>query len=263
MGRLWTICWISIQEALVYRFDIIVGIARSLIQIYVLKYLWHALYAGSDSYFGVSVAQTVTYASMSIVINSLFSNSLISEVNSRIRSGDIVFDLARPMYYGTLLFSRTLGNSIARLFTTSIPLFLFVLCIMGIEFPTATVVWTGFAISVSLSICLAFLFDFVFSLAGFWITEMSGIVFLKRNFTDIMSGAYLPIWIFPSFIADAMLLLPFRGIHYTPLAMLVGQIQPQEIPEHLGFQVLWIFIIIAVARMIFRAVVGKLAVQGG
>jgi len=200
---------------------------------------------------------------MSMVINPLFPNSLIPEVNARIRSGNVLFDIARPMHYSNLLFFQTVGKSLARFFTSSLPLFIFICLTMKTALPTSVLIWSAFLISLILSFFIAFLIDFIASLSGFWITEIGGIRFLKWSMTDVLSGAYIPLWIFPPAFKKVVLILPFRAIHYTPLSILVGKIDVHQIPSEFGFQLIWIAILFSLSSLFYASVVKKLAVQGG
>ena len=254
---------VSLQEKLTYRFDLIVGLIRTTILISVFRYLWIALYGGRVVYGGVTIDQTITYAAMSIIVSPLFPNSLILDVGSRIRSGNILFDITRPMYYGNLLLFQTMGQSVANLLTSSLPLFALACLFVEMALPTSPVVWVAFLLSLFLGFLTAFLVDFICSLSGFWITETWGVFFAKWSVIDVLGGKYLPFWIFPPVLRQMALALPFRGINYTPLSILVGEVNLHQIPVELGIQAAWIVLLACLGRLIYAAAVKKLAVQGG
>ncbi len=81
--------------------------------------------------------------------------------------------------------------------------------------------------------------------------------------TDILGGKYLPFWIFPPVVRQIALVLPFRGINYTPLSILVEEVSLEQIPVELAIQVVWIILLAALGRLIYARAVRKLAVQGG
>ena len=253
----------SLQEKLVYRFDLVVGLLKTFIFIVVFRYLWIALYGGRDTYAGVTVDQTITYVTMSMVITPLFPNRLILDVGNRIRTGNILFDITRPLYYGDLLLFQNMGQFVATFLTSSLPMFVLACLFIEMTLPASLVVWLAFLISLFLGFLTAFLVDFLFSLSGFWITETWGIFFAKWGVVDILGGKYLPLWIFPLVFKQIVLILPFRGINYTPLSILVGTVSPRRIPAELGFQILWIILLTCLGRLIYAAAVKKLAVQGG
>lgn len=253
----------SLQEKLVYRFDLIVGLLRTLILILVFRYLWVALYGDQIMYAGVSLDQTITYATMSMIISPLFPNVLIQQVSGRIRSGNVLFDITRPMYYGNLLLFPLIGQALAALVTSALPMLAIAPFFVHISLPTTPLVWLAFLLSLGLGFLIAFLIDYIAALTGFWITETWGIFFAKWNLIDVLGGKFLPLWIFPPVWKEIALVLPFRGINYTPLAILGGEIGIQQAPVELVFQLIWIVLLAGLGKLIFDAAVKKLSVQGG
>jgi ABC-2 type transport system permease protein len=258
-----TLIKVSLEEKLVYRFDLIIGLIRTATLILVFRYLWLALYAGQETYNGVTVGQTITYAAMSMIISPLFPNSLILEVGSRIRNGNILFDITRPMYFGNLLLYQMMGQFVATLLTSSLPMFALSFLFVGMAVPKSPMVWLAFLVSLFLGFLTAFLVDFIVSLSGFWLTETWGIYFAKWSLVDILGGKFLPFWIFPPLARQIVLTLPFRGITYTPLAILVGEVKLEWIPAELAIQAFWIILLAGLGRLIYTTAVRKLAVQGG
>jgi ABC-2 type transport system permease protein len=258
-----TVVKIYLQETLVYRFDLVIGLLRTFILVLVFRALWGALYGQQGAYLGVSIASITTYAVLSLVINPLFSNSLIMETNDRIRTGNIVFDISRPLAYGDLLLFQTIGKSLVRFGTASLPLFVVAAAVLRIQLPASPWVWLAFLVSFCLGFLIAFYVDFTVSLSAFWLTEISGIRFAKWSLTDLLAGVYIPLWLFPTPFKEIALALPFRGINYTPLSILVGNTPLAGAPAELAFQLLWVAALFGLSRLVFAAVVRKLAIQGG
>ena len=253
----------SLQEKLVYRFDLIMGLLRALIQIFVFYQLWTILFAGVNDYAGISLEQTQLYTVVSMSIMPLLDRSFLPIVNDRIRSGDIVFDLTRPLYYGTLLLYQGLGQLLATLVTATLPSILFSFVFFDIALPSSVFTWLAFTVSLLLGYFTAFLMDLIASLLGFWITEMWGMFYAKWNLLQILGGMYIPLWFFPSPFKEIVLLLPFRGVAFTPLSIFVGGVPPEELPLVLGLQVFWIVVLLWLSQFTYARVVKKLAVQGG
>ena len=252
-----------LQETLVYRFDLWVGLLRTFILVLVFRALWGALYGSQGSYLGVSIASITTYAVISLVINPLFSNALIMETNDRIRTGNILFDITRPLAYDNLLLYKTIGTSLVRFFTASLPLFVIAVLVLRVSLPASPWVWLAFAGSFCLSFLIAFYIDYTVSLSGFWLTEIAGIRFAKWSLTDLLAGVYIPLWLFPTPFKEIALVLPFRGINYTPLSILAGTTPLAGVPGELGFQLFWVGALYVLSRLVFARVIRKLAVQGG
>ncbi|NOH13441.1 MAG: hypothetical protein HND51_17525 [Chloroflexi bacterium] len=253
----------SLQEKLVYRFDLIMGLLRALIQIFVFHQLWAVLFTGVDDYAGFTLEQTQTYVVISMSIMPLLDRSFLPQVNERIRSGNIVFDLARPVYYGNLLLYQGLGQFAATLLTTSLPLLVFSFVFFSIAMPDSVFTWITFLASFCMAYYTAFLMDLIASLWGFWIASVWGLFYAKWNLLQILGGMYIPLWFFPSPFKEIVLLLPFRGVAFTPLSILVGGVAPEELPMALGLQIFWIIMLLWFSKFMYARVVKKLAVQGG
>lgn len=253
----------SLQEKLVYRFDLLIGLFRTFLLILVFRYLWQALYAGRADFNGVSLAQTLTYVTMSMIITPLYPNSLVLDVGARIRTGNVLFDITRPLHYGAILLFQMTGQAFSALVTSALPMLAFSLFLMDVELPQSLLVWLAFCISLALGFIIAFLVDFIFALAGFWLVETWGIFFAKWSITDVLSGKYIPIWVFPPLLQGFALVLPFRGMNYSPLAIFIGQVKLEQAPLEIAFQLFWIVALTLLARWGYAAAVRKLSVQGG
>jgi len=253
----------SVQEKLVYRFDLIITLLRNFILIFVFRYLWLALYAGRTEFAGVSLAQTLTYATMGVILTPLFPNTLVLDVGRRLRTGNILFDINRPLYFGDLLLYQMFGQFLAALATSTAPMFVLALFFGDMTLPASPLVWLAFAVSLLLGFLIAFWIDFIVSLAGFWLTETWGLFFAKWSIVDGLSGRYLPLWIFPPGWQTLVMALPFRGITYSALAIFIGQVKPEQIPVELGFQLFWLMALALLGRWGYARATKHLSVQGG
>ncbi len=79
----------------------------------------------------------------------------------------------------------------------------------------------------------------------------------------ILSGAYLPLWIFPDAVRRVIGYLPFRGIQYVPLSILVGWSGPQDYLRELAIQAAWVVILGLAAEGLYRLALRQLKIQGG
>ncbi|NCP88022.1 MAG: hypothetical protein CO094_09065 [Anaerolineae bacterium CG_4_9_14_3_um_filter_57_17] len=265
-GEIWAAAGLiraSVQEKLVYRFDLLVTLVRNLILITIFRFLWLSLYGGQAEFGGVSLNQTLTYATLGIILSPLFPNSLILDVGGRIRSGNILFDISRPLHFGSLLLYQMMGQFVAALATSAAPMFLIALALGELTLPTSGWVWLAFGVSLALGFFIAFWLDFIVALAGFWLTETWGLFYAKWSVVDALSGKYLPLWIFPPFLRGLALALPFRGILYSALAIFVGQVPLEKIPAELGFQLVWALMLTLMGRLGYVAAARHLSVQGG
>ena len=254
---------VSLLGKFAYPHDIWGSLLRMSLETILFWKLWTALYADRATYNGVTLGQALAYQAINVIVISLFSNWVTGEAARRIRSGDIVFDLARPTYYGRLLLYQFVGQSVTMLLTTSLPMFGLVCLILRPALPTSPAVWSLFGLSLGLGFLTSFYLDYIVALIAFWTTEISGFVWVKDGIVALLGGTYLPLWIYPPLLRRVLEYLPFRGISYTPVAILVGAISRDQVPAAFGIQVLWLAALAAGSRGLYAAAVKRLAIQGG
>ena len=205
----------------------------------------------------------MTYQLVNVIVVRLFSTWVLAGANHRIRSGDIVFQITRPMYYGHILLFEFVGQSVTKLVTTSLPMFGVACLLFRPTLPSSASVWLSFGLSLGLGFLTAFYLDYLLALIGFWTTELGGLFWAKGSIISILGGTYLPLWIYPPVLRRILAFLPFQGISYTPVAIFVGQIGLGQVPRAFVVQIVWLVILAAGSRRLYASAMKKLAVQGG
>ena len=259
--------WAQIRVNLEYQFtyphEIWTELLQMSLQMLVFRQVWIALYAGREAYAGVTLAQAVTYQLVNVIVVRLTSTWILWSTNHGIRTGDVVFEITRPTYYGHLWLYEFLGQAVTKLLTACLPMFLAVCLLVRPTLPSSAFVWLSFGVSLGLGFLTAFYVDFLLSLIGFWTTELGGLFWAKGSIISILGGTYLPLWIYPPVARRILTYLPFQGISYTPVAILIGQIGLDQVPRALAVQVAWLVIMGLGSRRLYGAAIKRLAVQGG
>ncbi len=267
MGRLsqaHTLLKLGLQTQLAYREELVSQWVSIAVEVIVFRQLWRALYGARESYAGVTLAQALTYITVTIVVTRFFSTWLVEDVNSQIRDGDIALALARPISYGYSWFLCVAGEALASLVLVSLPVAVVLGLVLKLPLPSSPVVWVAFVGSLVLGFLTSFYIDYLIALSAFWLTDVGGFYWSKGGIISILGGTYLPLWVFPPAVAQVLLWLPFRGICYTPVAIFIGEIAiGAQAVQALGLQLAWVLVLAWLSRRIFRAGVGKVVVQGG
>jgi len=259
--------WAQIRVNLEYQFtyphELFTDLLQMFLQMLVFRQVWIALYAGREAHAGVTLAQAVTYQLVNVIVVRLFSTWVLWSANHRIRTGDIVFHITRPMYYGHMMLFEFVGQAVTKLVTTSLPMFVVTCLLFRPALPSSASVWLSFGVSLGLGFLTAFYVDYILSLIGFWTTELGGLFWAKDSIISILGGTYLPLWIYPPVLRQILAFLPFQGVSYTPVAILVGQIGLGQVPRAFAVQIVWLAILAAASRRLYASAMIKLAVQGG
>ncbi len=251
---------------LAYRFNAVLRAVSTLIAIYVEIAIWHALYAQSSdmqtSYGVISLTDMIAYAVMSAIVNTLVRNRAIFGIDDRIKTGDIAFDLNRPLSFWGMLLSKTIGQNGFTFLFQFVFISVFVLPFFSVPVPTPEYL-LYFLIILTLGFLTRFLLAFMLGLCGFWymrIWHMERVLFVTIGF---FSGSFVPLWFFPEIVGQISEWLPFKGIFFNPISVFLMKLEPLMVYQEIFKQTIWVAALALVCYMIWQLGIKKLTVQGG
>ncbi len=233
----------------------------ALVQMLLARQLWIALFNGKDVYEGFTLDQTLSYVVLSMAIFTIMKGD--GFLYWKIRSGNIINELMYPVRWTFSVMAFGLSSMLFQVFIQAVPLMLMAVFLLKIPLPASPSVWLAFAVSFFLG-CLIFnILDILANMMGFWTTELHGLLAWKDIIAGMLSGAALPLWIFPGALERAIAWLPFRGMQYVPLSILVGWIPPGQYLREMGIQVMWVVLLWLVVEKLYDLAMKKYEIQGG
>ncbi len=243
------------------RNDGLIAWLTAFVQLLVARQLWIALFNGRATYNGFTLDQTLTYMALSMALNPMLKSD--GFIHWKIRSGNILFELSRPLSFSANLLVGSLISCFANLLTIGLPVVLMAAFLLKIPLPVSPVAWLIFAVSLLLGLLIFSCIDALTGLLGFWTTETHGVLAWQAILVALLSGGILPLWIFPGIVQQAISFLPFRGIQYAPLSILVGWINPPGYLRELAVQLFWVVILWLAVEWFFALSVRRYENQGG
>lgn len=254
---------LNFRRTIVARIDMISNIIFGVLLGYAMAFLWQTLYENEVISPKVPIGRMVTYAILGSVVTTVFQTGVMYVGNFRIRSGDIVFDILRPVSWQLTLLGEFAGQVLAQVIAVGIPVV--VICSLFLDFqaPASILAGIAFVPSLILGALLSFSIIFLIMLLAFRYTQVGGIESALRGFRPLLTGALIPLWFLPSGVANALELLPFPGMTYTPLAIYVGEISGGDIWISLGRQLIWTIAILGTGAYFASRGMKNLSIQGG
>jgi ABC-2 type transport system permease protein len=255
---------LALQQMLAYRAAFFMGLIGNLFFLLSMFYLWHVLlrnprFAGA---LGWSWSQMKAYLLIGFVTGTLVSTFTDWTMANRIRSGDVALDLARPIDYQKARFWEAIGVVVFELTTAVLVGGLVVAAFGGMEPPTLEA-GLLFAASLVLVVPLKFGVIYMSGLICFWTTNYLGITWSRQAIANILSGALVPIVLFPGWLQALANVLPFQAMVWTPGRIYLGTLSGAEALQGLAIQAAWGVGLWMLARMLWRMAVRKLVIQGG
>jgi ABC-2 type transport system permease protein len=253
----------TLQQAIAYRITTFFNVGLTFIWVVILYYLWRAAYADRASIAGLSWDEMRTYVVIAYGINALVGWRTGSAMMQTIRTGDVVFEMVRPLNYCTMQVARAIGFTaveglISLVFTLVIGLLL-----LGIEPPASVGSAFLFVVALSIGFLTKVLVVFLVSLLVFWTLSGIGLMWSQQAIMQILSGTIVPLALMPQWLRVIAEVLPLRGVVSTPLQVYVGQVTGWHAAALLLLQAGWLAALWLLANMAWRRAFRTVEIQGG
>ena len=258
---------VNAATVLAYRTDYFVGLIGLLLQIFLLRVVWTAVYdaAGTGSVTSsggepVTLATMIAYATLASLQHWLFNPWNFSVIPQRVREGKIAIDLARPVRFLGQVVAGQVGTTAAMAPFALLALPLAVL-VGGAQAPASFGAGVAYVVSLVLAYLVTVLLSSLVGLTAFWTLEVSGFFVIYRMVSQFMAGALVPLWFMPDWLRTIAELLPFQAATYTPVALYLGRDDVGW--QSLALQVLWIGVLWLALRFVWSRALHRVVVQGG
>ena len=271
----WIMLAICLEERLAYRGDFILGTAMRFLPIVTQVFLWTAVFAATSraDIAGYSRTDIVAYYLLTMVTRAFSSMpGLAGGIARSIRDGSVKKYLVQPVDYVSFLLAARIAHKLVYYAVATLP-FAVVFWICRGYFPPppdATTV-AAFVLSLVLSFLLGFFMEATLGMLGFWVLEVSSIVFAYMLVQYLLSGHMFPIDMLAGIptgiagvdVADIVRWLPFEYTAYFPAAVWLGKVQGDALRQALVIEAAWVVVMIAVCRIVWRRGTRRYSAYGG
>ncbi|MFI7079280.1 ABC transporter permease [Micromonospora sp. NPDC049903] len=259
-----TLARMAWSTVLVYRGEFLLQLAGVAVQTVALFAVWRALFAADPGgeMAGLTWEQMKAYLFVAFLAGTLLSSFTDGQVALRVLDGSVAIDLLRPIDYQLARFAETIGYLVGELLVVAVMGSVLLLAFGGMPLPDPT--QTGlFLLSLLAMVPLKFALVYLVGLACFWTGNFHGLSMSRIAITNILSGALVPIALYPGWLQTICAWSPFPGIVSTPALIFLGQVRGTESLHLIGLQVLWVAVLWIGARLLWRVAVRRLVVHGG
>jgi len=182
----------------------------------------------------------------------------------RIRSGDVVADLLRPIHPAVNYLGTDLGRAGFQALTRATVPLLIGLLVFQLYWPQRLTTYPLFLLSVLLGVLLSFACRYLVGATAFWLLDARGPTLALLILSTLLGGHYVPIRFLPGWLVWALWLgTPFPSLQQAPVDVFVERVST---PVQLGLiavQGCWVALAFAACARVQRAAERRLVVQGG
>lgn len=253
---------LGIRRTWIYRMRFLMWGISAMLQLFLLRVVWIAVYGDRDVVNGIPVGTMVVFLTVAMLMAFQLQTTVGYVIEEAVQRGTIATSIVRPVGYLWQIAAYDLGNFVGRfpILVIAIPIAAAIGSLTG---PPDAITGIVFVLSVACAYALTVLIAMMIGMCGFWTIDTSGMRFLVTSVMGFLSGAMVPLWFLPSWARTILEWLPFQGMAFLPVSIYVGQNTGADMWGALGVQIVWVVVLTMLAAAIWHRAQRKVVVQGG
>lgn len=257
----WAMIRASAYRMRIYRTNMVFWVVTSLLQLYVARAIWSAVYGDRPSVNGIGAETLLVYLTIASLHELAFSKIIDYEIGERITSGQVATDLMRPFGFIRQMITIQIGSTVgfAPVILIAAPA---AMLVGSLRLPDAENL-AAYVVAVVLAYVVMTLTWMLVGLGGFWLMSISGLRATLSVMSGLLSGALVPLWFMPDWLRTIVELLPFQATTFLPATIFAGDVTGADLIRPLLIQAAWIAILAVVTSLTWRRAQRKLVIQGG
>jgi ABC-2 type transport system permease protein len=183
---------------------------------------------------------------------------------TRIRTGDVVSDLLRPVHPIITYLATDLGRAGFAVLTRFVAPIAVGLVAFDFYLPRQAATYPLFAASVVGAVVLSFGCRYIVNAMSYWLLDGRGPQIAWSLFATMLGGLYFPLHFLPkALVATLWLATPFPSLLQAPLDIAVEYGSTERAIGDVCVQLIWIVVIFTAAAAVQRRGERRLVAQGG
>jgi ABC-2 type transport system permease protein len=227
---------VSLIERLHYRGDFFFSTILRFLPMLTTILLWRAVYIGAAEggttvLAGYDYHEMVAYLLL-VHISRMFSSmpGLAGGIARDIRDGSLKKYLIQPLDMVGYLLAYRVAHKTAYIVTSFLPYAaLFAACWSYFERLPDGPTLAAYVISLLLAFLVGFHFEACVGMVGFWLLEVSSLLYVIMTLNYFVSGHMFPLDLLPPTWMAVLKALPTQYMAYFPAAVFLGKVQGQDL----------------------------------
>jgi ABC-2 type transport system permease protein len=226
----------------------------------------YGFYSSSGVEIPINYKSAITYIWIGQAMLGMLPWNGDSEIQNLIRTGNVTYELIRPMNLYNYWFARAFALRTAPTLLKSIPLFIIALLLpkdYSMELPLNTLAFIGWIVATFGALLISCTITNIINITTLYSISGDGIQRLLSSIVTLFSGMIVPLPLFPDKLKQLLNYLPFSGLVDIPARFFTGEILINQLPKYFLFQCSWALIIYIIGQWILNRKIKDLIVQGG
>ncbi|MBC6356703.1 hypothetical protein ERK19_04975 [Lactobacillus helsingborgensis] len=254
------------QNYLAYKSRFFLWIGSNSVTLIIQIILWMAIFdsSPSETINGYTKAGMIDYNVISKITESFTFVSFESKVSEDIDNGSIVMDLMRPIDYTKELLFRSFGEVLGSILMFS-PIYILIGFIVNdfhLHFSNILSIFM-YLFFILIAFLMNFFLCLLFSSFIFKTIKSRGVYALKTTLIGLLSGALIPMDMYPRFIRSFLSYSPLIYLRYVPISVITGKINFYQSLIYLFIGIPWTIILYFISKALWKRQIVSLTIFGG
>ncbi len=253
LKKYFTIIKTEIDRQFTYRISILGFVAGNFLELFAPVIVWTAVFENVSQVRGYTYEEMISYIVvgwifMFITTNYEFEKHLAREIQLGTLSGFIVKPISYLKYTVAVSSGRVVIAFLIVLAQSAAYVLVFhehIIFIIGWLDALMLLIMLGLGFFIKL------FFSYLIGMAAFWTTEINGIYKGFNIMIKFLSGAYFPMNLLPVVLVNISLAFPFVYTFFVPVQLYLGKISRLDGLKAIGIEVLWLFALYAIIKLVW------------
>ncbi len=267
MSKYFSLFKIRMIYGLQYRAAALAGISTQFAWGFMEILAFSAFYKENAQAFPMEFSQVTTYLWLQQAFLALFMTWFLdNKIFSDITSGNIAYELVRPMDLYNRWFTQNIANRISKTALRCAPILIVAFVLpspIGLGLPKSIWHFLFFMLALVLGSFVVIAFSMIVYILVFYTMSSTGVRIIFTILADFLAGGVVPIPFFPENIRKVVEWLPFAAMQNTPFRIYSGNITGINIFYSMVLQIFWIIMLVFVGKQMIKNALSKVIVQGG
>lgn len=233
--------------------------------------IFTAFFAGSAGSQPITLAHTITYTWLGQAFLIFLPWNGDPDVGEMVRSGAVAYERLRPVDTYAWWYARAVARTTAQVAPRAAMMFMLAAVLLplaglgrwSLRPPESLGAVSLFVVSMALVAALSASIVMLINIMIVASLNERGPNLLVAPFSNLLSGAIVPLAFYPDWLRPLLRFQPFAGLVDIPFRIYFGDLAGLSAAEGLGLQAAWILVLVTFGRWWLGRVMGRLQVQGG
>lgn len=262
---------VRFQMLLQYRAAAFAGFATQFFWGAIKVMVFVAFFAVATGPQPLSLPEILVYIWLGQALLGLLPWNVDPEIAGHVRTGNVAYELLRPLDLYGFWFARTLAFRAAPTLLRMVPMLVVAyagLPLIGLgewalPWPAGAAAAALFLVSLSATLVLSTAITMVMHVSLMWTLSGEGLNRLMPGVVPLMSGLVVPLPLYPDWLQGVLFWQPFRGLADVPFRIYSGHIPPHAAVVEIALQLGWSALIVGFGMWLLGRGGQRVVVQGG